>query len=664
MNRKTAILCGLLAVLICAALIGPYAQAQFTKPTDEQKRQMDELIKRSESYKEGYDRCKKNEEAARAAGDTELADLWSSLADLWADLLDLIRELIIDLVDSYYNIGAPPNTTIEYDPDSTDYGYTSGSKDAIKVVLCPQAFSDGPGLVASTKIHELRHAWQIFWCWSDFDGYWDDCTFWGHLSEGDSYNEEEKAYDSCVTSDMPAEEKELIRKRIKEHLKAALDALFGGWLTDLFRALPGSFFNYPFTIYNATAVPDVVQVQVNDELGWPIFPPGQTIPVGAESVAHGSVMVQIPPGVEPATIDRLNLTATSMNNPTVSFTDAGFVVATATVDVTAGPGVAGSPGDTIPIEFVPLNLASVADVAVCQFSSTSGWPVNPPVILVPLPPGGSMSVFPQVTIPIGAPDWALDTVVCNVSSQADPTQTDKAWVPVQVQEIDLAAMATLVPLGTLAQNTVVIPRVGCLNTGHLSADFNLTLTVKRQDGSVFWTDVAHVPPIAPGEYIETELLPLALTSSGTFTTVAQTSHPQDADPANDQVTGTFTVQGTVGCALACVPASGTVPFVTNFTATMTNHYTGQLRRLAGRIDVWTASGQFFSNWRSGFTNIAPGGTFVTNWNQPIPALASLIGANRFHLLASDVTPSPFNQPPYPPSGDTDTAETTLFANAP
>jgi hypothetical protein len=53
----------------------------------------------------------------------------------------------------------------------------------------------------------------------------------------------------------------------------------------------------------------------------------------------------------------------------------------------------------------------------------------------------------------------------------------------------------------------------------------------------------------------------------------------------------------------------------------------------------------------GWTNIAASGTYTTNWNQSIPALATLIGTNMFTLSAADVTPAPYNQPPYPASGD-------------
>jgi hypothetical protein len=48
----------------------------------------------------------------------------------------------------------------------------------------------------------------------------------------------------------------------------------------------------------------------------------------------------------------------------------------------------------------------------------------------------------------------------------------------------------------------------------------------------------------------------------------------------------------------------------------------------------------------------------------IPASGAVIGANTFTLHAQDVTPSPFNQPPYPPAGDTAVCQQTVTASAP
>jgi parallel beta-helix repeat protein/predicted outer membrane repeat protein len=121
---------------------------------------------------------------------------------------------------------------------------------------------------------------------------------------------------------------------------------------------------------------------------------------------------------------------------------------------------------------------------------------------------------------------------------------------------------------------------------------------------------------------------------------------------------------TVDASFTCTPISGTLPFTSQFTVTLHNRYGGQARQVAGRIDVETAGGQTISNWRSGYTNIAAGGMHTTIWNQLIPQSQTLIGSNRFKLLAVDVTPAPFNQPPYPASGDSTEVSCWIEANSP
>jgi len=121
---------------------------------------------------------------------------------------------------------------------------------------------------------------------------------------------------------------------------------------------------------------------------------------------------------------------------------------------------------------------------------------------------------------------------------------------------------------------------------------------------------------------------------------------------------------TVDAAYTCVPSSGTVPFATSMSVTLTNLYTGQTRRVAGRIGATLANGTAYATWRAGFTNLAAGESYTSQWTQNIPALGSLIGDNVFLLTAEDVTPAPYNQPPYPAAGDTDTAGCTVTAAAP
>lgn len=117
-------------------------------------------------------------------------------------------------------------------------------------------------------------------------------------------------------------------------------------------------------------------------------------------------------------------------------------------------------------------------------------------------------------------------------------------------------------------------------------------------------------------------------------------------------------------ALICLPTSGTLPFYTWLSVTMTNLYSEQYRRLAGRIDVITGGGTSYSNYRSGYTDQPPGVSFETTWRQNIPAYPTMLGDTIFTLYGQDVTPAPFNHPPYPPAGDTASDVCTVTGIAP
>jgi hypothetical protein len=116
----------------------------------------------------------------------------------------------------------------------------------------------------------------------------------------------------------------------------------------------------------------------------------------------------------------------------------------------------------------------------------------------------------------------------------------------------------------------------------------------------------------------------------------------------------YETSDTLAVDISADPVSGNLPFVTQFDVLLENLYGGQTRRMAARIDVTTADGHHYSNWRSGYTNISAGGSYSRSWNQNLPAVSALVGPNTFRLTGQDVTPSPYNQPPYPPAGDTDT----------
>lgn len=115
--------------------------------------------------------------------------------------------------------------------------------------------------------------------------------------------------------------------------------------------------------------------------------------------------------------------------------------------------------------------------------------------------------------------------------------------------------------------------------------------------------------------------------------------------------------------IRCSQTSGTAPFTPNFSMTMANN-SEDYRKLAFRLDTLLASGYFIASHRTGYTNVAPYGRFETSVNMTLPALQSLNGDNLFTLFTEDVTPAPYNQPPFPPSGARDTHSVTVHVVVP
>jgi len=121
---------------------------------------------------------------------------------------------------------------------------------------------------------------------------------------------------------------------------------------------------------------------------------------------------------------------------------------------------------------------------------------------------------------------------------------------------------------------------------------------------------------------------------------------------------------TVAADLTCQPGTGTLPLTTVMTLELRNLSLEHRRTIAARIDVTTAGALSFPGWRRGWTNLAPGAGYATGWSQAIPALGSMVGTSTFTLVAEDVTPAPWNQPPYPPAGQTAASHCTVTGTAP
>ena len=75
-------------------------------------------------------------------------------------------------------------------------------------------------------------------------------------------------------------------------------------------------------------------------------------------------------------------------------------------------------------------------------------------------------------------------------------------------------------------------------------------------------------------------------------------------------------------------------------------------------------GLLASRARQRFLLVVPDDAAVEAYQRNLSALASLIGPNRFELIAEDVTPPPYNVFPFPFSGDTDSAQCVVYGMAP
>ena len=118
---------------------------------------------------------------------------------------------------------------------------------------------------------------------------------------------------------------------------------------------------------------------------------------------------------------------------------------------------------------------------------------------------------------------------------------------------------------------------------------------------------------------------------------------------------------TIHVLMGCVPTSGTLPYVLQLWPQLCND-NWFTRTLFGKIDVTVASGTVYNNWRTGYTNVSAGYCYNTPFTINLPNLGTVRGDNTFALFGADITAAPYNQPPYSPSGDTDSDFCVTTAN--
>ena len=114
---------------------------------------------------------------------------------------------------------------------------------------------------------------------------------------------------------------------------------------------------------------------------------------------------------------------------------------------------------------------------------------------------------------------------------------------------------------------------------------------------------------------------------------------------------------TIAAEISCTPQFNVLPTSIKTCVTIRN-LVDSPRTVDGTIDLLLGSGEPLYSWRVQNVVIEPNGRWDRCWVNEAFDLQSLEGKNIARLRAVDVTPPPYNQPPYPPAGST--AEATCF----
>ncbi len=416
----------LLAVILSSgpslAIALPTTKA--TAPSADQRAEIEDLKNRAERAREAFDRARMAEMdwdiRAHLEENPEIAETMRGIADGWSQFADghrIIEEgnriLAVQKVDEYYGLSAPPDTTYRYNPDSRVGGFVppTSTKTVKDVVFCPNAFEFCADFLASIKLHELRHAWQVHNCMSDKPGYWADCTFWGHISEWDAYMQMERAHDSG-TIPVSEEYKKTIRKKIKEHRRGAFRR-WGVWfVVDHAAVLPGALQDMKVTVFNTTPQVREMALTVEDELGWAILPPSPVVlslePEGSQTIPF---VVMVPPNA-PMGLNVLRAVALGDTPPDETEPeDFAFLVVVPHVEIMTPERFMGFPGEEVVVEVILTSPRPAGDPAAVrvEFSNNRDWPLNPPFVLAVVSEEEAVAV--QTSILLDTPTVSETTAV-------------------------------------------------------------------------------------------------------------------------------------------------------------------------------------------------------------------------------------------------------------
>lgn len=110
------------------------------------------------------------------------------------------------------------------------------------------------------------------------------------------------------------------------------------------------------------------------------------------------------------------------------------------------------------------------------------------------------------------------------------------------------------------------------------------------------------------------------------------------------------LEQTLDAQITCTPPPGQTSVDAVVDLSLTNLVPDFTRRFYYRLALTLPDGSYNSPWRQGWQNVQAGQIWTTSFTHDFPGLGGDWGTVLFELEAQDVTPPPYNQPPYAPSG--------------
>lgn len=233
------------------------------------------------------------------------------------------------------------------------------------------------------------------------------------------------------------------------------------------RKPPGSTVDYAIEVMNTSAVDQAFNLAVSGNQ-WPTTIPAATglLAPGAKEIVNASVSIPVAAShgstdfatikvssqSDPAIVDSVNLTTTAVSNYGVA------VKPFSSAQVSRQ-------GRTVEYSLTIENTGVVEEVFNVKVSGNL-WTTGVPATVGPIAPGQNRDIKLQVSIPPSAVDFSTDKAVITVTSQKDPSQSDKAIVTTTADgvnvnlRLDMTVSNRAIVVGDVITYTFVVTNDG------------------------------------------------------------------------------------------------------------------------------------------------------------------------------------------------------------